>query len=184
MHDGLIEILFLGQAAATAVLAPLMADEPHGRHDIEHASPEVVRNALLFVGPAEFRIALSVLRPKPVTTKPNFRSARIADGYCVQRHWRRRPETRRARVHRNQNRILRFLFLCLSSAMGGFQFFAPQDGCRLRLAEDKPPTAASDRAPSAIKTEILFHRGRCLSGKDDDVLNGLRVLYHLPPYGK
>ncbi|MNS91695.1 hypothetical protein D3C72_1258000 [compost metagenome] len=48
------------------MLAPLVADQAHGRHDIEHTAADRVRNTLRLAALAEFGIAVFVLRPKPV----------------------------------------------------------------------------------------------------------------------
>lgn len=46
------------------MLAPLVADEPHRGHDVEHRFPEHLRYALWFATGAELRIASLVLRPQ------------------------------------------------------------------------------------------------------------------------
>ena len=79
------------------MLAPFMADQAHRWHDVEQGAPQRLRHPVGFARPAEFRIALFVLRPEPMNDEAVIvvrRALLRAPGRIVFQAPARRPRER------------------------------------------------------------------------------------------
>ncbi len=77
------------------MLAPLVADKAHRRHNIEHASAKRIRHPLVAILAAKFRIVVVVLRPQAVNDEPIFAIrpallAAVSSGIAGAKGWRPR----------------------------------------------------------------------------------------------